>query len=207
MSNNFDTDSENYPIKTVVLGNYATGKTTLVNRLTSGKFKPFTESTIGCAFFSLVVDSKYGIPFHFQIWDTAGQEKYRALTELYYRNADIIIICFDVANKKTFHDTQIWLDLINDSCTTTNRLVFLVANKDDLDWEISKPEVEKFALKNDLILLITSSVENRGITELLNTLTIKSETNWETRAIKAKENNEKIKLEEKTKRFTRCISC
>ena len=89
-----------FSIKTVVLGNYATGKTTLVGRLTTGKIKPFTESTIGCAFSSLSRTSSNGNPIQYQIWDTAGQEKYRALTERYYRNADIILICFDVADKK-----------------------------------------------------------------------------------------------------------
>lgn len=207
MSNDFGRDSKNYPIKTVVLGNYATGKTTLVNRLINGKFKPFTESTIGCAFFSLIVSSKYGLPFQFQIWDTAGQEKYRALTELYYRNADIILICFDVANKKTFYDVKIWLDLINDNCNNKDRLIFMIANKDDLEWDVTKEEVERFAIANKLILLVTSSVENRGITELLNTLTIKSELKWQTEMLQFSKNNETIKLEELGKRRYRCINC
>ena len=170
MSHNFQ-QSKTYPIKTVVLGNYATGKTTLINRLTTGKIRPFTESTIGCAYFSLNALSDKGNKLQYQIWDTAGQEKYRALTELYYRSADIIIICFDVANRTSFQHTQMWLDLIHENCTNVDRLIILVANKDDLEWDIDKELVMTFVENNNLTLVITSSLENRGINELLNTLT------------------------------------
>ena len=191
-------NKDSYNIKTVVLGNYATGKTTLITRLTTGLLRPFTESTIGCAYFGLNLVSKYGQSIKFQIWDTAGQEKYRALTELYYRNAEIIMLCFDVANKKTFQDIKVWLELINDKSVNQDKICFLIANKDDLEWDIDKKEVEEFAKHNNLCLAITSSVENRGISELLEMLLHNSDMKWGKNITYFKENNERIKLEQQT---------
>ncbi len=169
---------KHFGIKTVVLGNYATGKTTLVERLTTGKIKPFTESTIGCAYSSLTHNSKIGIPIQFQIWDTAGQEKYRALSELYYRNADLILVCFDVADHRSFDNIKIWLDLIDDGCLNRDHIKLLIANKDDLEWKTDQEKVREFACNNNMTLVITSSLQNRGIDQLLTTMLETTETKW-----------------------------
>ena len=178
MTTKYEGERSSFAIKMVILGNYATGKTTLVSRLTTGKMRPFTESTIGCAFSSINRPSKHGTPVQYQIWDTAGQEKYRAMTELYYRNADIIIICFDVGDPASFRDINIWLDLINDGCQNSNHIRFLIANKDDLDWRVNRHEVEEISKNNNLNLVVTSSLLNRGISELLETIIDKTEIKW-----------------------------
>ncbi len=178
MTNRYEGKANKFAIKIVVLGNYATGKTTLVTRLTTGKMRPFTESTIGCAFSSLSKISKHGAQVQYQIWDTAGQEKYRSMTELYYRNADIIMICFDVSNFESYNGISQWMNLINNGCHNKDNIKFLIANKDDLDWKVNKDEVIKLANENNLILVITSSLLNRGISELLDTIIEKSETTW-----------------------------
>ena len=194
-----------FGIKTVVLGNYATGKTTLVERLTTGKIKPFTESTIGCAYSSLSRISNTGNPIQYQIWDTAGQEKYRALTELYYRNADIILICFDVADIKSFDTINVWIDLINDGCSK-KKLIFLIANKDDLVWQVDKDTVEKIAHDNNMTLLITSSLKNYGINELLETIMNMSEIRWKDDIVNFLEGNENTVMSN-TKKTTHNNCC
>ncbi len=193
LDNQYRDSTTQYGIKTVVLGNYATGKTTLVNRLTTGKIKPFTESTIGCAFSSLSVISKHGTPVQYQIWDTAGQEKYRAMTELYYRNADIILICFDVADRKSFQNIQVWIDLINDGCHNDDHIRFLIANKNDLEWSIDRQRVERLAQQHNMTLIVTSALKDIGITELLETITEKADSTWRNEMTLFKQDCEKTK--------------
>ena len=108
------------------------------------------------------------------------------------------MLCFDVANKKTFQDIKVWLELINDKSVNPDKICFLIANKDDLEWDIDKKEVEEFAKHNNLCLAITSSIENRGISELLETLLNNSDMKWGKNITYFKENNERIKLEQET---------
>ena len=198
--------TSHYNIKTVVIGNYSTGKTTLVTRLTNGKIKPFTESTIGCAFSSLHRISKHGTPVQYQIWDTAGQEKYRAMTELYYRNADIIIICFDVSDRKSLNDVTTWIDLINDGCSNKDHIRYLIANKDDLHWNVNRKEVEKLATTHNMTLIVTSAIENRGIDVLLDDININVDTKWRGELINYVENHNDTIVIPTLKNNTKCCN-
>lgn len=65
------------------------------------------------------------------IWDTAGQEKYRSLLTLYYKNSDVIIIVFDASNKESFETVDFWASQIIANCETKPEVI-LVANKYDL---------------------------------------------------------------------------
>lgn len=74
----------NREVKVVLLGDSGVGKSSIVLRFCSDIFKTTHESTLGAAFMARTIEVK-GINFKFQIWDTAGQEKYKSLTPLYYR--------------------------------------------------------------------------------------------------------------------------
>ena len=83
------------PCWQVLLGEAGVGKSSLVLRFVANHFKAYSESTIGAAFMSktLVVDDQ---AIKFQIWDTAGQEKYHSLAPMYYRGASAAIVVFDI---------------------------------------------------------------------------------------------------------------
>ena len=83
-----------------------------------------------------------------------------------------------------------WIDLINDGCSK-NHLVFLIANKDDLEWQVDRNSVEKLAQDNNMKLLITSSLKDYGITELLDTIINMSEIRWRDDIKNFLEGNEK----------------
>jgi len=89
--------SENKPreVKVVLLGDTGVGKSSLVLRFVTNNFKPYSESTIGASFMSKMIMVQ-GKPIKYQIWDTAGQEKYHSLAPMYYRGAAAAIIVYDI---------------------------------------------------------------------------------------------------------------
>ena len=92
-------------VKLVLLGDSGVGKSSLVYRFVHNDFRPFSESTIGASFLSKIVND-----VHFKVWDTAGQEKYRSLSSMYFRGAAAAILVFDVTNVKSFEGLQSWVD-------------------------------------------------------------------------------------------------
>ena len=85
-------------VKVVLLGDSGVGKSSLVLRFVVNDFKPYSEATIGASFFSKLIIAN-NIPMKFQIWDTAGQEKYHSLAPMYYRGAAAAILVYDITNK------------------------------------------------------------------------------------------------------------
>jgi len=120
-------------LKLVMLGESSTGKTTIVNRLVRGSFE-LTDSTIGASFVTINND---GIKY--EIWDTAGSERFLSLTPMYYRNADIVILVFDVNNCETIDRILFYLDKIYSKLINPFRVI-IIGNKKDL---VSKQNLDE----------------------------------------------------------------
>ena len=120
--------------KIVILGQSAVGKTSLVLKLLSGKFNPYSESTIGASFCSKLIKADDGIVDKVEIWDTAGQERYRSLVPMYYRNAGGALIVFDITSKKSFEEAKFWMDELKAKVMHDIKILF-VGNKLDLEKE------------------------------------------------------------------------
>lgn len=124
------------PCKAIFIGDVSVGKTTIVNRFCYDKFPHTYKATIGVDFevenFQIL-----GHDYCLQIWDTAGQERFKCIAQAYYRNANIIVIVYDMTNEESLRETPTWLE----NALTVNRihrpLVFLVGTKSDL---LSKEE-------------------------------------------------------------------
>ncbi|XP_055843161.1 ras-related protein Rab-34 [Episyrphus balteatus] len=119
------------PCKAIFIGDVSVGKTTIVNRFCYDKFPHTYKATIGVDFevenFRIL-----GHEYCLQIWDTAGQERFKCIAQAYYRNANIIVIVYDMTNEESLQETPTWLE----SALAVNRihrpLVFLVGTKSDL---------------------------------------------------------------------------
>ena len=83
-------------IKCVLLGNANAGKSSMVFRYTKNEFINKCQTTVGCSFNSKELELEDKI-IKLDIWDTAGQEKYRSLLPLYYRKAKLVLLCFDLS--------------------------------------------------------------------------------------------------------------
>jgi small GTP-binding protein len=117
-------------LKLVLVGNTNVGKTSIVRTAITGSFTDDTTSTLGAS------DSTKSVQVgtrtvRLQIWDTAGHEKYRGMTPMYYHNAQIALVVYSVAERETFNAVDSWLKSLKDNAEP-NIHVFIVGNKTDL---------------------------------------------------------------------------
>jgi small GTP-binding protein len=117
-------------MKVVLVGDSRVGKTSILNRLTTGIFKENTTATVGAAFQTHVLTTAAGC-VTMQIWDTAGQEKYRSLAPMYYRSASVALLCFDITNRDSFRALESWAAELATKAASDLRTI-LVGNKLDL---------------------------------------------------------------------------
>jgi small GTP-binding protein len=119
----------------LMIGDSGVGKSSLLLRFSDDKYREMDSSTIGVDFKVKLVDVE-GKKVKLQIWDTAGQEKYRTITSSYYRNAQGIIVAYDVTSLESFSNVKIWLQEI-DRYAPEQVAVLLVGNKGRLFLHIA----------------------------------------------------------------------
>jgi Ras-related protein Rab-1A len=116
--------------KILIIGDAATGKSSMLLRFTDDSFDDHIQSTIGVDFKVKHLDM-HGKRVKLTIWDTAGQERFRTITSSYYRGAHGIIVVYDVTDQESFNNVKQWLQEIDRyACENVNKL--LVGNKCDL---------------------------------------------------------------------------
>ena len=119
--------------KLVIIGSSAVGKTSIVTRYLYDKFNMYSESTIGAAFATKVLEDSNGKKHKLEIWDTAGQERYKSLVPMYYRDADAAIIVYDITSRDSIYEAIKWIDELN-----RHKLkLVVVGNKYDLIDEVN----------------------------------------------------------------------
>nr|CAI9690305.1 unnamed protein product [Rangifer tarandus platyrhynchus] len=119
--------------KLVLLGSGSVGKSSLALRYVKNDFKSILP-TVGCVFFTKVVDLG-AVSLKFEIWDTAGQEKYHSVCRLYFRGANAALLVYDVTRKDSFCKVQQWLKDLEEKFHSGEVVVMLVGNKTDLEEE------------------------------------------------------------------------
>lgn len=148
--------------KIIIIGDSQVGKTSILKRFVNDIFSTSLRSTIGADFGSKIVNLE-GKSINLNIWDTAGQETYRAITNQYYRQAVGTLIVFDVADKKTFDNIPNWLTDLEKNCDDKRIIKLLIGNKIDLTREVSQEMGEIFAAKNKMAYIETSAFNNTNI--------------------------------------------
>ena len=152
--------------KLIFLGDQSVGKSCILNRFMNDTFTEEYQATIGLDFQSKNVQI-YGQDIHLLLYDTAGQEKFRSLIPMYTRDANIILLVYDIASKDSFDHLPDWIhDLSN---VKFDEVIFaLVGNKNDLEEQrqVSKDEGLKFAEENNYIFEEISAKTGDGFSEL-----------------------------------------
>ncbi|CAD8168179.1 unnamed protein product [Paramecium pentaurelia] len=159
-------------IKITLLGNSGVGKSSIVNRFCFQSFNENNQSNLGAGYFSKEIELQNN-KFKFQIWDTAGQEKFRSLVPLFLRNSQVAIIVYDITQKSSFTSLKEWVSNLEQICTK-NQLFVLVGNKCDLieQEEVTYDEAMQYSYNLKAIFQYTSCKTNDGIEELFNKIAV-----------------------------------
>lgn len=147
-----------YLFKVVLVGDTGVGKSSLLNRFADNTFTERMTATIGVDFKIRTLQIE-GKRVKLQIWDSAGQERFRALTASYYRGAHAVAIVFDLTCTESFNALQnVWIDEIDRHCPTSARRV-VIGNKNDLvkNREVSVEEVHQMMRSLGCLYLETSA--------------------------------------------------
>ena len=156
--------------KVVLLGESGVGKTSIISRFTNGTFEESLMSTNGASYVcrNLTFPEYENRMIRYEVWDTAGQEQYRALNKIFYKDASICILVYDISNLNTFNALKdYWHHEILDVCPK-NIVLGLAANKSDLFEReaVSEENARNFAKEIDAIFMYTSASKFIGIDEL-----------------------------------------
>ena len=152
--------------KIIFLGDQGTGKSCILNRFVDDKFDENYQATVGLDFQSknVKIDNQ---DIHLLLYDTAGQEKFRSLIPMYTRDANIIMLVYDITRKESFTNIPIWIkDLTN---VKFEEVIFvLIGNKIDLNdkREVNKEEGEKYSEENNMIFEEVSAKTGENFPEL-----------------------------------------
>ena len=158
VNDSLDYSMESPRQKIIFVGDSGVGKTTMIKNLNEEPYQDLNESSIGIDFYSKKIKYK-GTEIRLQIWDTAGQEKYRGLIPSYIRNAALIFLIYDISSKESFNNLTQWIEFINSYEKTK---IVLCGNKIDLENErkVSKTQGEDYAKEKNLVFHEVSALKD-----------------------------------------------
>ena len=148
--------------KVIFVGDACTGKTSIINRIIDNPFNDTYEVSIGIDFMSKNIRFR-GQNIKIQIWDSAGQEKYKGLIPSYVRNSSIVFLVYDVSNRSSFDNVSNWISFVKNIEKTT---MILCGNKIDLTREVQTNEGQELAKKEDLLFFECSAKTNENIKKM-----------------------------------------
>ena len=128
--------NEFFTVKLLLLGDSSVGKTSFINRFFNNEYNENELSTLGIDFQYQILKKDNTI-IKLLVWDTVGQEKFRAIPSKFYRNCDGILLFFDLEKPDSFNNISKWIQDINDNNNETNCILYLLGNKIDLSRKIS----------------------------------------------------------------------
>ena len=194
-------------LKVVLIGDSGVGKSCIIDRFIKGVYDKYTESSNKECFASKTIEiPEIGKSITLDVWDTVGQERYRSLAKFFYKDAQMVILVFDMTRRNTY-DSMInsWYNGLKEN-GDPNIVIGIAANKSDLYEEeaVSENEAKDFAKSIGAIFCLTSAQNNNGIDQLFKDVTRKyldpSYPNIESNIKKPKqkeEPNQNTKISEK----------
>ena len=157
----------------IVIGDGEVGKTSLLKAYDEKKFTNQHVKTVGVDFIRKNVEIE-GVPVEVKLWDTAGQERFRTITYQFYRQADGIILAFDLTNENSFRNVRVWLQSIYKFCEVEKPKI-LVGNKVDLlengqSIFATEDAVSKLINDHKMSYFKTSAKEGEGVSQMFNSI-------------------------------------
>ena len=168
-----DKDIDILQIKMILLGNQAVGKTSIINRYVLDKFSSNIMSSFNMTYTEKILTLN-NQKIQLNIWDTVGQEKFRSLSKLFFKDTNIVGLVYSVTDKETFNDLRFWVDSFKETIGE-EVIIGVMGNKSDLflEQEVSEEEGDKFAKEIGGFFDAVSAKENKqGLDKFINKLVI-----------------------------------
>ena len=155
-------------VKVILIGDSGVGKTNIMSKFLKDQFMEESKATIGVEFGSKLFNHE-GHKIKAQIWDTAGQEKYKAITGAYYKGSKGALVVYDITQKKTFENIEKWVNDLK-AAGDPKITIILIGNKNDLDdkRQVSKDQGEEKARSFGCAFLETSAYSGDNIDKAFN---------------------------------------
>ena len=161
--------------KIIIIGDTSVGKTALLSKYLKGVFPTSPLSTVATEFATKIIQIKEGGYIKAQIWDTAGEEKYKSITFHHYKKSVGGLIVYDITKRSSFDNVKNWYnDLI--SLGEKGCIIALVGNKLDLvernerKREVSFEEAQAYAEDNHMLFFETSAYNGNNINDIFEEL-------------------------------------
>ena len=152
---------EDIGIKVILLGESSVGKTSLI-KVSIGKKFNASELTTYSANYSIKKFNYNGKEYNFNLWDTIGQEKYRAFTKMFFKDTKIVILVYDITAEKSFNELNYWYNQIVNELGTEGYSLAVVGNKKDLfkQEKVKEPQGKNFAESKNAKFKLTSAKDD-----------------------------------------------
>lgn len=151
----------------MIVGDSGTGKTCIASRLAFDNFSNNPGATIGASNFTHIFT--FGdTSLKLDIWDTAGQEAYRSLNKIFYKDAQIVILAYDITNENSFKNISlVWLPQVKE-CVDPTAIIVICGNKCDRynEEEVKEEEAKMYAENIRGSFFQTSALQGNGINEM-----------------------------------------
>ena len=169
-------ETKEFEIKICLLGDVNVGKTSIASRFCKNSFNENYINTIGGAYQQQNIVLNNGAKIKLHIWDTSGQDRFRSMTNLYYRDAQVAILTYDVTNEQSLESLNYWLNELNDKVEIDNMVLCLAGNKSDIESskrQVSTAKGKAFAEEHNMIFYETSAKTGAGVKELFQAIAVK----------------------------------
>ena len=172
MSSNNTNNVNGYDMifKIVLIGDTSVGKTNILSKYLTDEFDAKSKATVGVEFGVKNFKIENNI-VKVQIWDTAGEERYRSITNAYYKGAKGSLLVYDITNKKSFENVEKWISDLKANADEDISMI-LLGNKTDLEDKrvVSTEEGKNKAEFYNLTFMETSALNGNNIQEAFNEL-------------------------------------
>ena len=158
--------SDDCVYKVLLLGDSTVGKTCFLLKYTDKVFKEVHMTTVGLDYRLKNMTLKNGKTVKLQIWDTAGQDRFRSITKNYYKGAHGIIVIYDITSFATFDNVKNWISQIREE-VSSNVVIYIAGNKSDLEEQrkVQTEEGKNLAEEYGFPFVETSAKDGTNINE------------------------------------------
>ena len=162
-----------YTVKLLIVGDSSVGKTNFIYRYIENKFSQNYMVTTGIDLKTTTMELN-GKKIRIQLWDTAGQEKYRAITKNLFLKVQGVLAVYDITNENSFKSLKSWINSIKEECGS-HMPILIVGNKNDLENQrlVNKNDAKIYAQEQRCEYIETSSKTGENIAKSITLITEK----------------------------------